>query len=103
MFEAKTHEEDLIVMYLHRFDDQTGLYAHSTPIALCREEDLVLVLDGICADEGCGNYLLETVAWAEVNAPDRAEVSRRFLQASTLVHQTVWVIYLDSNSVAVQS
>jgi len=94
MFEVKTNQEDLIVVYLHRFDEVAGLYADSTPVALCHENDLASVLDDLRDANTCGNYLLESVTWGELPTIDKLEVSVLSLRASMLNCHTAWWIHL---------
>lgn len=79
MFEGRENPDDLIIIFCHRFDDATGLYAHSAPVGACREETIVPVLEALYADMRHPNHLLETAAFGELPADERRELADRLL------------------------
>ena len=79
MFEGHENPDDLIIIFCHKFDDATGLYAHSAPIGACREETMMSVLETLYTDMRHPNYLLEPVAFGELPADERREIANRLL------------------------
>ena len=83
------NSEELIVIYYHRFDAVSGLYAQSTPIGVCAENDLPGALKEADDDIHHENYLLEVVAFTELAPEDQLRIVEQFSHPEILVRQVI--------------
>lgn len=81
--------EELIVIYCHRFDAVSGLYAQSTPIGVCAESNLFGALREADAKISHENYLLEVAAFTELAPEDQMEVIEQFSHPGIFMRRAV--------------
>ena len=93
MSTQRQSSEDLIIIYCHCFDAVSALYAQSTPIGVCSENELPNALEAINADIYYENYLLEAVAFMELLPEDQLEIIEQFSQPEILMRQVIHDAY----------
>lgn len=86
---SNEHEnpEELIIIYCHQFDAVSGLYAESTPIGVCYENELHGALEAIDACLYYENYLMEAVSFTELSPEDKLEIIEQFSEPEILLQQ----------------
>ncbi len=92
------HHDEWMILYLHRFDENTGVWIASDPVSLFRESELMTALDEAKAAAPSMNHLLEPVFVAELNEADRRELAGHLIKSDLLTHQMAWGSYSADES-----